>query len=308
MILTCPDCATRYFVREGAIPDSGRKVRCIGCAHVWVATSLDLSADEGGEAVVPAEASRPSLAGGEGLETPITGQLAVEPPLPAQIRAKVRAQRETREAVAAGVVWAVLCAGFALVMVAAILFKVQVVRMFPATAGAYAAIRMPVNPLGLSLEAVQGGPGLSNGRATLIVSGVERNVETETRAPAPVRVALFDRAGKPLRAQTARVDGPPLAPGETRAFSVNLYDPPINVAEYQVEFVVEKPAKPSHPEPVRPPAAAAHRPLPLRGVTEPVPVPVPVPVPATAPVEARPLPPGSPFALPTEGKLRRETR
>ncbi len=120
MILTCPDCATRYFVREGAIPDNGRKVRCIGCAHVWVATSLDLSPDDvgEGEGTVPVEAPRPSLAAGEGLKPPMSGQLAVEPPLPAQIRAKVRAQRETREAVAAGVVWAVLCAGFALVMVA----------------------------------------------------------------------------------------------------------------------------------------------------------------------------------------------
>ena len=305
MILTCPDCATRYFVREGSIPESGRKVRCAGCAHVWLATSLDLSADEDGVAGVPAstEPPRPSAPVSEAGETPLIGPLDVEPPLPAQIRARVQARRETREAVAAGVVWAVLCAGFAMVLVAAVLFKVQVVRMFPATAGAYAAIRMPVNPVGLSLESVQGSPGLSTCRATLVVSGVERNVETDSRPPAPVRVALFDRAGKPLREQTARVDGPPLAPGETRAFSVNLYDPPINVAEYQVEFVVEKPAKVTHPAAPRPAAPTAHHPLPLRGATAPV-----ANVGTAAPVEARPLPPESPFALPSEGKLRTETR
>jgi hypothetical protein len=138
-----------------------------------------------------------------------------------------------------------------------------------------------------------------------VVSGVERNVETETRPPAPVRIALFDRTGKRVRSQIARVEGPPLAPGETRAFSVNLYDPPINVAEYQVEFVVEKTVKVkvNHPRASRPAAPASHHPLPLRGVTEPM-----GSVGSAAPVEARPLPPGSPFALPSEGKLRTDTR
>jgi predicted Zn finger-like uncharacterized protein len=305
MILTCPDCATRYFVREGAIPDSGRKVRCVGCAHVWLATSLDLSADEASAPGDAGSAPRSPLDTSEMAETPTLGTFEVEPPLPARIRARVQARRETREAVAAGVVWAVLCAGFALVLVAAVLFKVQVVRMFPATAGAYAAIRMPVNPVGLSLESVQGGPGLSNGRAVLVVSGVERNVETETRPPAPVRIALFDRTGKRVREQIARVEGPPLAPGETRAFSVNLYDPPINVAEYQVEFIVEKTVKVkvNHPRASRTAVPASHHPLPLRGVTEPM-----GSVGAAVPVEARPLPPGSPFALPSEGKLRTDTR
>jgi hypothetical protein len=116
-------------------------------------------------------------------------------------------------------------------------------------------------------------------------------------------VALFDRAGKQLREQTARVDGPPLAPGETRAFSMNLYDPPINVAEYQVEFVAEKAEKISRPPHPGSPAPAPHHGMPLRGATQSV-----GSVGAAAPVEASPLPAGSPYALPTEGKLRTETR
>jgi len=235
------------------------------------------------------------------------------PPLSAEIRARVRAQRETREAVTAGVVWAVLCAAFSLVLVGAVLFKVQVVRLFPATAGAYAAIKMPVNPLGLSLENVQGGPGLSNGRPTLVVSGVERNIEIDARAPAPVRVALFDRAGKPLREQIARVEGPALAPGETRPFNVSIYDPPISVAEYQVEFVVEKAAAHRTPPgvPTRVSGPASQHPKPLRGATQSVPGTTehaPGQTEAHAPEEARPLPPGSPYALPNEGKLRSQMR
>ena len=35
MILTCPSCGTQYVVKEGAIPASGRQVRCKACQHSW---------------------------------------------------------------------------------------------------------------------------------------------------------------------------------------------------------------------------------------------------------------------------------
>ena len=35
MILTCPACGTQYAVKDGAIPEGGRKVRCASCGHSW---------------------------------------------------------------------------------------------------------------------------------------------------------------------------------------------------------------------------------------------------------------------------------
>jgi len=35
MILTCPSCGTQYVVKDGAIPDGGRQVRCAACKHSW---------------------------------------------------------------------------------------------------------------------------------------------------------------------------------------------------------------------------------------------------------------------------------
>ena len=35
MILTCPSCGTQYAVKDGAIPQVGRKVRCASCGESW---------------------------------------------------------------------------------------------------------------------------------------------------------------------------------------------------------------------------------------------------------------------------------
>lgn len=37
MILTCPNCATRYFVDDDEVQSEGRKVRCEACRTAWIA-------------------------------------------------------------------------------------------------------------------------------------------------------------------------------------------------------------------------------------------------------------------------------
>ncbi len=221
MILTCPSCATRYFVKDDAVPPAGRTVRCAGCGGSWRATPEPGALEITGEPTAAAEAAAP---------------------LPMAYRAKVAAQRQTRRAVAAGVVWAGLSAAFAVTASAAVLFRVDVVRAFPRANAAYAAVRMPVNPTGLALEGVQGGPGLENGRQVLVVTGALRNVETAARAPAVLRVSLFEHGGRRAVAALVRPSGGEIGPGETRAFRAVFLDPPIAAAEFGVDFAWDVPA------------------------------------------------------------------
>ena len=37
MILTCPECATSYFVDDAKIPAAGRSVKCSSCDARWIA-------------------------------------------------------------------------------------------------------------------------------------------------------------------------------------------------------------------------------------------------------------------------------
>lgn len=55
MILTCPSCGTQYAVKDGAIPDGGRKVRCASCGHSWHQLPEDEAA-AGPETAAPSEA------------------------------------------------------------------------------------------------------------------------------------------------------------------------------------------------------------------------------------------------------------
>jgi predicted Zn finger-like uncharacterized protein len=264
MILTCPDCASRYVVDDARIGPKGRTVRCAACGGSWRAAPAE----------PPLELSLPPA-----IDPPAEARPA---PLPKRLRAKAEEKRKSREAVAAGVAWAGLGAGFVALMLGAALFRVDVVRLWPQAASAYAFARMPVNPTGLAIEGVQGQPNLIGGHAALSVTAVERNVETEPRASMPLRVILYDKAGKRLASMVAAPPARLVAPGDTRPFAVNFIDPPTESASFVVEFAFDKATAPKA-------AASPATRLALRG---------PAPAPVIQAKTAEPLPATSPYALP----------
>ena len=298
MILTCPDCATRYFVDDARIGPGGRNVRCASCGTTWRYVAEDGAAPS---AMPPPLSLQPAGAGAvleeaDGLSA-VRERLSKSADAPKKIRAAAAEKRATQQAVATGVVWAGLGAGFCALALGAVLFRTDVVRLAPATAGAYAFARMPVNPTGLAIEGVQGAPGLKDGHADLTVSGSLRNVEARLRPAAPLRVMLLDKSGKRLASQIVTPTGA-LKPGETRPFSVSFLDPPLAAASFQVEFAFDaakKSAAPASPH-------SAPAPMTLRGMASTASIaPVPAQPTVTAPTgvkDATPLPTNSPYALP----------
>lgn len=53
MILTCPECSTKYVVKDGAIPPGGRQVRCASCKASWHQDAELGPAEEETAATVP---------------------------------------------------------------------------------------------------------------------------------------------------------------------------------------------------------------------------------------------------------------
>lgn len=297
MILTCPECATAYSVPDSKIPAGGRTVKCAACQARWTAYPQveDAHAAQADDNPSP-PAEAPGQEPAAPIEAPVFGALesAAPPPaedLPRAFRARADFARKVRQAAAAGIVWAGMVAVVALVVVMAIIFRADVVRMWPSSAGAFSAIGLPVNSLGLAIEQIKARPLLKDGHAALQISGVIRNVETHAIVTPPLQIQLLDKSGKALATKIARAADPRIPPGKTRHFSLVMLDPPAAAHDLEIAFAPD--AKGGEDAPPAPAAKSGD--VTLRGAA-----PAPEP-PAPEPVEAKPLPPGSPFALQDHG-------
>lgn len=236
MILTCPECATRYFVPDEKVGPQGRTVRCSSCGNRWTAEGqADL------ELFVDPEAGASAMED-ETPEEPPVSELPGEE-LPKVFRQKATNERRVREAATVGVVWAGMAVFVMALGLGAVVFRGSVVELWPSTASAFAAINLDVNRVGLEIEDVQAEAALQDGHAALAVSGLMRNVEDHPVKAPPLRVSLLNKAGKVVAVKLASPADPLIPPGETRHFALALLDPPTTAAVLEVSFELEKGAK-----------------------------------------------------------------
>jgi predicted Zn finger-like uncharacterized protein len=285
MILTCPDCATSYFVDDGAIPDGGRTVKCASCGARWKATPQPQAAAPAEAPPPPADdlVAEPVAAVAPEAEIPPPDDLDIiaepaSPPAPAP--AAARAQTKGR----GKALWigAGIAATLALAIGGAVVFRQQVVNAFPASAAAYAAVGLPVDRLGLVIEQVRYQASFQGGRPVLSVTGAIRNTRERTAQAPPLRISLLDKAGKPLFAKLARPLNAEIPGGARRYFAVALADPPAGLQALEVVFEA------AGSDDGHAPAKAAHGDAHAEAVL------------GAEPVGATPLPADSPHALPDQ--------
>jgi predicted Zn finger-like uncharacterized protein len=234
MILTCPACATSYFVPDEAIGPNGRRVRCKSCGHDWRATLEDEPLELSAATEEPvAEASF-----GKREETPETLAETPAPELPRAFRAKAEQQRRMRRAATQGAVWAGLAVVFLALVGAAFAFRLSIVQAWPQAAAVYKLVGAPVNLAGLEFEAV--GIRLAPyDPGKVIVSGALRNIRDNEVVAPPVRVALINAAGAEVGHRIVRLETAPVLPGKVQGFAVIVSDPERQVASAGFDFVLE---------------------------------------------------------------------
>ena len=265
MILTCPECATSYFVDDSRIPDSGRSVKCTNCGARWTARPEGAEAAPAPPPPKPKPAPEPAAAPPPPVdEVVFEGPLTVKPP-----KAERRPTASRREANGKVWVWGASALVIVALIAGLIVLRAQVVQLLPASQKAYAGLGLPVSSL--TIEKVHADPAFQGGRPVLSVSGQLRNVQAAAAEAPALRVSLLDRFGKPVATKVARPIDTAVPAHATRYFSIVMVDPPASVRDLQVTF---EPAAKGVP----PRAAEA-----ILGAQE--------------PAEARPLPPGSPDAL-----------
>jgi len=286
MILTCPQCASRYFVDQARIGPNGRTVKCASCGARWTAHAEEQPL----ELTPAAKPAEPEPAA------------AAEPPappaheaLPKVFRDRAATQKKVREAATAGVIWAGLAGGFVLLLAATAIFRQNIATLWPRTAGAYAMVGLPVNLVGLTIESQRAQPQLQDGHAALAVSGALRNVRGRPVTAPPLRITLLNASGKAVAVKIADPGGATIPPGEARRFVVTILDPPVSATDVDIAFVLDPlPRKPGpQPKAAAVSSAGDSTTLSLRGGSSPGPVVQPPPA-----QEAQPLPSSSPYALP----------
>ena len=281
MILTCPECATSYFVDDSRIPEAGRTVKCASCGARWTAkreTGEFRSADDPERAPAPVREPAPAVAHpGDASPDDDLDIVAVErepEPVrrrPAAARPAVSAKDESKGKVA---VWAAAATLVVALVAGGIVFRGEVVRLWPKSQAAYATLGLSANSLGLVIEDLHAEPTFVGGRPVLSVTGAIRNVKDETVTAPPIRVNLLNHAGKPIAAKIAKPIDPRVPAGAVRHFAIAISDPPGNARDLEVVFETTAQRAASAPAtPIAPPA----------------------------PVEAQPLPAGSPDALQDHG-------
>jgi hypothetical protein len=253
-------------------------VRCASCGNRWTARNeepSDLFDDPVPtpasqlDRVEPVSEAVSGEAGADGEEPPVSALPGEE--LPKVFRARADAERRLRAATTTGVIWAGMAAAMAVVVVAALIFRLDVVRILPGSAGAYAAVGLPVNTVGLvidrdSLKAV---PSMQDGHAVVTVTGTIRNITEHEVASPPLRVELLSKESKRVAGQLAAASDAKIPPGEVRHFSIVFLNPPRTAKDLQIGFATEPGAARAVKTALKKPEAHGAEPeLALRGAQE----------------------------------------
>jgi predicted Zn finger-like uncharacterized protein len=257
MILTCPECATGYFVDDGLIRPEGRRVRCAACGAKWTAYPEPKPAPAE-EAPLPLETPSSPIA--EEMEPPLKAE-----ELPRAFRSRAEEEKRLRQSLIAGAAWATAAVVVLGLVASAIIFREQVVRAWPQTASVYASIGLTVNPTGLLIEQVRAEPSLEQGHATLVVTGAIRNITGHDVVALPLEISVFNAQGKRVAGQIDSLSNPRVPPGETRRFRTSIFDPPFSAHDLAVNFAIGVKPPPLRVRPAPAPAPSPAPSLALRG-------------------------------------------
>lgn len=239
MILTCPQCATRYQIEDGKFPPGGRKVRCAKCGHQWFQEPPAAEPEPGvtadGNATSP-PAPLPS-AGSSSPSPEADRRTALTAPsdVAAQTAATSPAKPPgERTAVAAG--WIGLAAILFLIVWGGVRYRDAIASAWPQTSSVYALLGLPVNARGLAFTEVNYRRGTEAGQQVLTVQGNVVNVSGRELAVPQIEVTLTDNDRRQIDRWLFSAGVPRLKPGQKIAFATRRTNPPDDARHLEMTF------------------------------------------------------------------------
>jgi predicted Zn finger-like uncharacterized protein len=222
MILTCPECSTRYLTDPVALGQTGRTVRCAKCGHSW-------------HQMPPVDAGPRAEVLSPSLEPPLS-QTYVPPPgggLPARIEPRAPRRR--------GGAWALAAVLVLVILGGLYLGRAHIVAAWPGAAPVYASVGLPVEmaPAGLSFADVTLTRQSINGRDTVVVEGRILNNGSAALPVPPLLASVRDADDRIVETWTERLEIDELAAGAALDFRTSRTDLPEAAQRLAVGFAAD---------------------------------------------------------------------
>ena len=245
LIIQCPACAAGLRLPRAVLAKKARRICCAVCEHRWMegpipqaeeapaapmaeasaAPEISLMAQSGrAEAAAPAPAVKAARAKAVAL-------LKNVPPTMLALSRRVSPRlvpRSLPHRTAA-------CAGELLLMFA-VMKRDVIVRAAPPLAGAYAAIGLPVNLLGLQWRDVKTSVMVESSQRVLAVEGEIKNLREQTQNVPDIQISLRDDDGREVYRWTTPAPKANLGQNETIQFRARLASPPDSARALRVHF------------------------------------------------------------------------
>jgi predicted Zn finger-like uncharacterized protein len=273
MHIVCPHCSTSYAINLASLGADGRTVRCSRCKEVWLARPEDAT-EFAAQAPAMAEAGQQdaeqdaagewdALAREDGDENqgtpnvdspPIAGDWPAsvdgagssgtsDPDWPSIARndlhgmdAAHRQGFRTRLRPKPPVSLPTACAAMGALVLALLIWRVDVVRLLPQTAAFYKMVGLDINLRGLRFKDVKITSETVEGKPVLVIEGV---ITGEVNKPVELprlRFSVRDAQGAEIYAWNAVLEQPVLRPGEKAWFKSRLASPPPEGRNIDVRF------------------------------------------------------------------------
>ena len=270
MQIICPHCSTSYGIDPAKLGEAGRSVRCSRCKEIWLARPEDAiefapqtpmmagagGEDEGQDAAAEWEAlareqdeadsaaphvDSPSIAGGwqnsadwpeqndaHGSERsrsgrfPWLGNLSNAFPRLPHVRAPF------------GLPTA--CAAMGALVLALVIWRADLVRLLPQTAGFYKLVGLDVNLRGLRFKDVKVSSEMVEGKPVLVIEGSITGESNKPQEIPRLRFSVRDAQGAEIYAWNTVLEQSVLRPGERAQFKSRLASPPPEGRNIDVRF------------------------------------------------------------------------
>jgi predicted Zn finger-like uncharacterized protein len=273
MHIICPHCSTSYAIDLATLGATGRSVRCSRCKEVWQAWPEQVvgapamaaagKADAEQDAAAEWEAMAAEEDGGE-QDTPVVdspsisgdwvdpaagdgrfggsaadwiredGQDAVaEAPRRLSLRNFFNPGALLRGSFA---VLPTACAAMGALVLALVIWRVDVVRLLPQTATFYRMVGLEVNLRGLMFKDVKITTETVGGKPVLVIEGSITGEATKPVELPRLRFSVRDAQGAEIYAWNTVLEQPVLKPGEQAWFKSRLASPPPEGRNIDIRF------------------------------------------------------------------------